>query len=101
MYLVHQSDTPLGWFEFAAWNGGLREQLSSAVTVRQLLFFEKFHLTKINMALPPIFTDFVQKNGNTLQNIALLNYLKHGEVAKPLLQKTTAALVTHLRHILI
>ena len=45
------------------------------------------------MALPPLFTDFVEKNGNTLQNLALLQYLKKGEEAKPFLQKTTTALV--------
>ena len=45
------------------------------------------------MALPAQLTNFVEKNGDTLQNLALLAYLKKGEDAKPFLEAVTTAKV--------
>ena len=45
------------------------------------------------MALPAQLASFVEKNGDTLQNLALLAYLKRGEEAKPFLEGITTAKV--------
>ena len=43
------------------------------------------------MSLPDQLTNFVSKNGDTLQNMALLAYLRRGEEAQPFLEGVTAA----------
>ncbi len=46
-------------------------------------------------ALPKELRDFVDKNGSTLQNMALLAYLRKGDRCKPFLEAITAAQVTN------
>jgi len=46
-----------------------------------------------SVGLPDKIATFVDKNGDTLQNMALLAYLKKGEEAKPFLETVTTAKV--------
>ncbi len=43
------------------------------------------------MALPSAFVNLVDTHGASLQNLALLAYLRKGEEAKPFLEGVTAA----------
>ena len=47
-----------------------------------------------SVGLPDKIATFVDKNGDTLQNMALLAYLKKGEEAKPFLETVTTAKVS-------
>ena len=55
-----------------------------------------------SVGLPAKIATFVDKNGDTLQNMALLAYLKKGEEAKPFLETVTTAKVSvkseHILH---
>ena len=50
--------------------------------------------TAPSVGLPGKIATFVDKNGDTLQNMALLAYLKKGEEAKPFLETVTTAKVS-------
>ena len=51
-------------------------------------------MSSSDIGLPGKIASFVDKNGDTLQNMALLAYLKKGEEAKPFLETVTTAKVS-------
>ena len=53
----------------------------------------KSQIKLFTMAVPQLLASFLDKNGDTLQQMALLAYLREGDEAKPFLEAITAAKV--------